>query len=128
MQRPTGVTILAILAFIAACFMLLGGLLLTVAGTVIGAMANPLFAALGAFGGILIIILGALYALVGYGLWTLKSWAWILTVVLAGLGFAFNLLQLLAGDIAGGLVGFIVNGVVLWYMMQPQVKTAFGRA
>lgn len=128
MNRPTGVTVLSILAFIGGAFTLLAGLLLTLMGTAIGAMGGPLFAAIGAFAGIIFLVLGALYLLVGFGLWTLKSWAWMLTVVLSGISLTLNLVQALSGEVVGGTMGIIVNGIVLWYMMKPHVKAAFGRA
>lgn len=127
MNRPTGVTVLAILAFIGGCITLMGGLLLSLMGGAIGAMGGPVFAAIGAFAGIIFLVLGALYFVVGFGLWTLKSWAWMLAVILAGIGLALNLLQALSGEIVGGTFGLIVNGVVLWYMTRPHVKAAFGR-
>jgi hypothetical protein len=128
MNRPTGVTVLSILAFIAGAFTLIAGLLLTLMGTAIGSMGGPVFAAIGAFAGVIFLVLGALYFLVGFGLWTLKPWAWMLTVILCGIGLALNLVQALSGDVVGGTFGLIVNGFVLWYMMRPHVKTAFGRA
>jgi uncharacterized membrane protein (DUF2068 family) len=77
---------------------------------------------------VIFLVLGALYFLVGFGLWTLKPWAWMLTVILCGIGLALNLVQALSGEVVGGSFGLIVNGFVLWYMMRPHVKTAFGRA
>jgi len=127
MNRPTGVTVLAILAFCFALFLLLAGLLMTLVGTTIGAAGGPVLAALGAFAGIVMIVFALLEALVGYGLWSLKGWAWILTVILAGLGLAMNVLQMLSGEIFGALFGLAINGLILWYMMQPHVKAAFGR-
>jgi hypothetical protein len=52
----------------------------------------------------------------------------MLTVILCGIGLALNLVQALSGEVVGGTFGLIVNGFVLWYMMRPHVKTAFGRA
>jgi hypothetical protein len=127
MSRPTGVTVLAILAFCFATFLLLAGLFVTLVGTAVGAAGGPLLAALGAFAGIVMIVFALLEALVGYGLWTLKGWAWMLTVILAGLGLAMNVLQMLSGEIFGAMFGLAINGVILWYMMQPHVKAAFGR-
>jgi uncharacterized membrane protein (DUF2068 family) len=96
-------------------------------GTAVGAAGGPVLAALGAFAGIVMIVFALLEALVGYGLWTLKGWAWMLTVILAGLGLAMNVLQMLSGEIFGAMFGLAINGVILWYMMQPHVKAAFGR-
>src|SRR5687768_14232065 len=121
MNRPTGVTVLAILTFCFAAFLLLPGLLIPLVGTAIGAAGGPVLAALGAFAGIVMIVFAVLEGIVGYGLWTLKTWAWLLTVILSGISAAFNLMQLLSGDIGGGLFGLIINGIILWYMMKPHV-------
>jgi len=31
------------------------------------------------------------------------------------------------GDFLGGLIGLVINGVILWYLQRPDVKAAFGK-
>jgi hypothetical protein len=81
MQRPTGVTILAVLALLGGIFGLLGGVGAIVAASIIGSSGG-----LGTLGGAvtgLAVALGAFLLVVGLvdfagacGFWTGKAWAW----------------------------------------------------
>jgi hypothetical protein len=102
MGRPVGVTILAILNFIGAAFCLLAGIVTILGGGFIATMlsqqgsgASGILAGLGAAAGVFIIICGGLGGLVGFGLWKLKEWARIVSIVLVGINGAFQLLGLL---------------------------------
>lgn len=135
MTRPTGVTILAVLDFIGAAGCVLLGILFMVGGTFAGAAAGSntqggaaafgFLAGLGAFMGVAMFIGAAIAALVGWGLWKLKGWARIVTIVLAALGAAVNLLGIVTHFNVGGLIGLAIDGLILWYMFQPNVKAAF---
>jgi hypothetical protein len=142
MERPTGVTILAVLCFIGAGFAALGALLTFVGGAALSALGGRGTMGLGmlaGFGaavfGVFILCLGVIYAVVGYGLWTLQNWGRIVAIVLIALGLVFAALGLL-----GALVHFRI-GVLLWqvivcaidvwiitYLLKPHVKQAFGAA
>jgi len=104
MGRPVGVTILAILDFIGAAFCLLGGIGMILGGGFIATMlsqgqgsagAAGIFAGLGAAAGVFIIIIGGVFALVGFGLWKLKGWARIVSIVLYAISAVFQLLGIL---------------------------------
>ena len=140
MQRPTGVTIIAILSFLgaAACIML--GLFSFVGGAVIAKMlANmPGMSALGgsivAALGVVFLLIGALYAITGYGLWALKNWGRVIMIVLMALGLVFGLLGLVAvfsnftaGAIVMQVIRLAICAWILWYLFQPNVKQAFGQ-
>lgn len=118
MGRPTGVTVLAILDFIGAGLCLLIGLLMIVGGGFMATMMSQqggqgsagvagFLAGLGAVAGVFIIIMGGVCALVGFGLWKLKGWARIVSIVLAGISGAFQLLGLL-----GSLAHFNLFAVI----------------
>ena len=107
-QRPTGITILALLAAISAGFGLIAML-------VFGGASGALL-----IGGILT-ILGAATA---YGLWNLRPWAWPLAVVLWVLSTIEALLLLANGTFNTNL---IVGPLVLVYLMRPTIRTAFRR-
>ena len=143
MERPTGVTILAVLEFISAGVIILVGLLLLVGGGVLGAMSGgseasgfmSVLGALGAVAGVVVIVLSAIPLLVGFGLWRLKNWARILVIVFSGIGVVSNLFEILGGASAGelfslssGVIGLGINVLILWYMFQAHVKQAFGAA
>jgi hypothetical protein len=142
MGRPVGVTILAILNFIMAAFCLLGGIGMILGGGVIATMlsqqgqgsagAAGILAGLGAAAGVFIIIIGGVSALVGFGLWKLKGWARIVSIVLFAISGAFQLLGIL-GTLAHfnlfaliwGAFWVAVDAFVIWYLLKPEVKAAF---
>ncbi len=141
MNQPTGVVIISILYFLAAACMLLVGAGLIVGLGVLGMAARQmqmgaLLGVIGAFGGAMVLIFGALIAIVGWGLWTLKNWARIVALVLAVIGAL--------GSVSGvvfltsmhfGALGWTwallrlgVNVLIIWYLVQPEVKQAFQAA
>ncbi len=145
MNRPTGVTVIAILCFVGAVLCVLGGIGLIAGGGFLasymnqqsqsGAGAAGLIAGLGAAIGVVIIVFGAVYVLVGWGLWTLKEWARIVTIVLSAIGAVFQLPGLLRALLhfsIGGLVWtafwLAVDIVIIWYLLTPQVRAAFQQA
>ena len=132
-SRPTGVTILAVLVFLVALSLLVGGL-----GTIVGVGVLGL---VGIFDspnisiflpsltipfvgliGIVLTILGLVGFLLAWGLWTGKSWAWIVAIIFAIIGIISNLVTLPAG-----VVGLILNGLIIYYLTRPAVKGFFGR-
>jgi hypothetical protein len=66
----------------------------------------------------------------GFGAWTLRPWAWMLGMVLFGLNIVFQLVALLAGwtTLGGIIISVAIAGVIIYYLLTPQVKQAFGRA
>ena len=139
MGRPVGVTILAVLNFIGAAFCLLGGIAMILGGGVIatllsqqGAGASGILAGLGAAAGVFIIIVGGIGALVGFGLWKLKGWARIVSIVLFAISAVMQLLGLLGSlahfnvfAVVWSLFWVAVDAFVIWYLLKPEVKAAF---
>ena len=138
MQRPTGVTILAVLAFMGAGLLVLLGLAIFMGGAMLSSMsAYPRFGAIaGGIIAVFFLVFAVLDAVIGVGLWKLQNWARVLTIVLTGLG--------LLGSV-GGLVSpfayahffffaflvrrVIVTAIQVWilvYLFKPHVKQAFG--
>ena len=142
MGRPVGVTILAILNFIGAAFCVLGGIAMILGGGFIATMlsqqgqgsagAAGVLAGLGAAAGVFIIIIGGVCALMGFGLWKLKGWARIVSIVLWAINGVFQLLGIL-GTLAHfnlfalvwGAFWIAVDAFVIWYLLKPEVKAAF---
>ena len=128
MQRPTGVTIIAILAAIGGIFGLLAGIALLTAGTVVGAatgLGDLVFVA-----GIIVLAYSVLSLILAYGFWYLKSWAWPLGIGVQVLGIVQAVLQFANNNsnIASLVIGLGFAALIVWYLYQPQVKAAFGRA
>ncbi len=114
-QRPLGVTILAVLAF-------LGGLLNLYFGlTGIG------FALLY---GLLLIVVGLAQLAFGYGAWTGKPWAWMLGLGLYVLNVVLQIVFLIIGSATIGsiIIPIVIAAVIIYYLMTPDVKKFFGRA
>jgi len=73
-------------------------------------------------------VLAAIAALLGWGLWSLKNWARIAVIVLSALGAILSLLALLnfsSTIIVGVIIRLAINGVIIWYLLQPNVAAAF---
>jgi hypothetical protein len=137
-QRPTGITILAILAGLGAASSLYGGLCLISGGIFGGAFLGSLGAGraglgLGLFAvisGLLTIAHGALSAGFAYGAWYLKPWAWTLGVIAGGLGILQALFSVINDSSGwfGFLIAVAINGAILYYLFTPEVKRAFGKS
>jgi hypothetical protein len=152
-SRPTGVTIIAVLAIIAGALLLFGGmglialapfigqikvndatntsntsLSLNVNGTEVTIPKNPLFV-LGGFIGILgamLIVLGIANFVVAWGLLKGKGRAWIVTIIINIISSVLNIVSIVAGSI-GSIGGLIINGIIIYYLYRPNVKSYFGR-
>ena len=136
MPRPTGVTLIAILYWIASCAVILLGLGLFAASGYLGESGRIAgwgwVASLGKIGAILLIGFGGLGAFVGYGLWTLQEWARVTAIVFSVLGILAFLpgFFLLHGVffMPIRLVRLAINVGILWYLFQPQAQRAFRHA
>jgi hypothetical protein len=124
-QRPTGVTILAILAFIGGAFGILGALALLGLGF---AFAGVPGGGLSFIFGIVLLVLSVLYLWLGWGFWNLNRTAWSVGLVVFGAGIIISFIQLLLGyaTITNLIVTVIINGIVIYYLLTPGVKSAFG--
>lgn len=130
-RRPTGITILAILAGIAGIWGLLQGC--TLAGLATITLPGVLFGAnlpgWALWAGLSTLAYGILQLIVGYGYWTLRPWAWLVGVIVAGWGVLNALLAMLGGSFFGGVLSLIIPGIILFYLLfDNDVKRAFGRA
>lgn len=131
--RPTGVTVLAILAILAGSIAILLGLALIAAGTfasVLGVNADTrvldVIGAVGAGAGVLVILYGIFDLAVAYGLFTRRRWAWYAAIVIVILQALQALGSLVAGDFVSAIVGFAIVGLVVWYLLSPPVQSWFG--
>lgn len=132
MERPFGVTILAILAILNALI-----------GFGVAAFAGMMFAWMGAltggfgygpgagfFAGIGLVvagiatIIGIIYLLVAWGLWTGQGWAWTVTLIFTILSLIGSIFALIAFV---GIVPLIINIIILYYLTRPHVKAFFGK-
>lgn len=119
MERPFGVTILAILtainglvSFGLAAFV---GILSTLTG---------LFAIIAMVVSVVAVIFGLIYLLLAWGLWNGKGWAWTITLILTILSLLSSLITVMLGI---GIVSLIIAALILYYLTRPHVKAFFGK-
>jgi hypothetical protein len=130
--RPTGVTILAVLAGIGGVLsLLLAVAAIGLAGVAAGSIGGQQGAALGGlvvFGGLIALVYGALSLAFAFGAWTLKPWAWLLGMAAQVLSLVSSALQVAGGGSISGIVVSVLIAIgILYYLNTPGVRTAFGR-
>lgn len=147
MNRPVGVTIIAILQFLGAAFLILAGIGLIVGGGMLGAIISSsmgqnsqvsgpgltgFMAGLGAVLAVVFFVFACIAVLLGWGMWNLKNWARIVTMVLCCIGILFGALGLLFALVRFNIFSMVficirlaINGLIVWYLLQPNVKAAF---
>jgi hypothetical protein len=142
MGRPVGVTILAILYYLGALFCILGALGSFVGGGYVATLISQQSSGGGGAGflagagavmlGVSCLVAGAIDGLLGWGLWKLKNWARIITIIFAVIGAAFQLFGLLAVfahfnvmSLVFTLLFLAISGLIIWYLLQASVSAAF---
>lgn len=128
MERPFGVTILAILTVIDALVFFglaafVGVIFSWIGGFVPGALTG-LFAAIAMIISVVAVIFGLIYLFLAWGLWSGKSWAWTITLILTILSLLGSLITVGSGV---GIVSLIINALILYYLTRPHVKAFFGK-
>jgi hypothetical protein len=132
MERPTGVTIIAVLFFVASVYLgAIGIVMLVSPGTAPMTLGAPLLHGLELAGPFMFLLLGAAGALIGWGLWRLNNWARRIATIAAAAGVIMLVpsVSAAAGEFQwsllwGGL-GIIVRSAVVWYLWQPWVAENF---
>jgi len=128
-ERPLGVSVLAVLDIITGIFAIIGGIAIAeilirfpiIADVTIFASFATTFGAM--FRGVLV-IMGIIAFLVGWGFWRGRGWAWTLGVMLYVICIVLGLLPMLRGDVSG-VVGIIVVGMILYYLFKPNIRAWF---
>lgn len=135
--RPAGVTLLAI-AFILLGLLSLGWSLLVFGVGAVTGLTGAIFGAdsLASFGGAnfwhgIVGIAGAVLDLIiAYGLLTLRRWAWALALLGVGVTVITGVLGLANGGffaVCCGILGLLIPAGILYYLLRPEVRQAFGR-
>jgi len=141
MERPAGVTIIAVLGIIGGAVLAVIGLILCTGGALFSGMAQrPLGIMIGAGSavvGVILLGIAALYIVTAVGLLKLQDWARILAIVLtaaglllSGLGmfdvFRHQHVLFFFGVFVRHVVVIAIDVWILVYLFQPKVKQAFG--
>lgn len=143
MERPIGVTIIAVFEFFITILLIIIAVASAMGASVLGAIlartsslgADPGFAVFAGTGIIVAALLSlpaAAFAVLGFGMWNLRNWARVATMILAVLGavgasvgFVWALMHF---RILGVMVTSIRLGIdllVLWYLSQARVRRSF---
>lgn len=123
-NRPAGVTVLAILNGLLAILLLLGGMVLVMAGPLIGFLvpfAGPFAGLILGIFGLFLVFLGVAGVAVAWGMWNGKKWAWWLTII-----FSIGIFLMGITTIPAGIVSLIISGATLFYFTRPHVRSYFG--
>ena len=139
MERPTGVTILAILILIGTAFLAIASVIFIAGGAMLSHMlatgpgASFLLGLGGAVVGGVLLVLMVIQLVMAVGLLKLQNWARILTIVFVGLSLlsAAGGLTMSFGHIFPILMfrHFVTAAIDVWilvYLFKPHVKQAFG--
>jgi hypothetical protein len=130
-MRPVGVTLIAILhwlrgaAYVAVGFALIG--ITHLSAHMIASVAGDTFlvSGLGKTLGVAILLFALLYIVMGFGLWAMKNWARILTLIFAVIWLLSALVRLVHFPTPFHLLRAAVDVAILVYLLLPDVKRAF---
>jgi uncharacterized membrane protein (DUF2068 family) len=119
-RRPLGITIIAILLFIQAIIEIIGGFF-SFFGSIIH---NPLS---GLLVGWIPLVVGILLFILAWGLWTLRPWAYWVTLILEIVNivlhlFGYSQTHSLFAIISGGIISIII---VIYLLVDRNVRRAF---
>ena len=126
-ERPIGVTVLAILAGVAAVLAAINALqFLGIFPFFIGSVP---FRTVNFFYALMWLLLVWVYVWLVQMLWRVDPAAWMFLVIITIFELIFDVIALLGGSSWQNVsVSFIVNAIILIYVMLPGVRRAFGTA
>ncbi len=140
-QRPKGITIIGALEMIGGILILLVGIFLFVgipllsrkelnfdySSPEVQIITGP-FRYLLAAG---FTALGITSLFVGFGLLKGKPWAWKASVIITLISIGSNTITIAINsysNLAGSVIGIIIDVIILYYLYRPHVKVFFGRS
>ena len=128
--RPTGVTIIAILALAIGVIGLIGGAMLIGVSAMFASI--PLLGLGGIFAGLTLIIAGVvlffafIWVLVGWGFLNGKGWAWTVGLIFSFLGVLLAIGAAATGSLTA-IAGVLIWGLMIYYLFTGPVKSFFGK-
>lgn len=133
-MRPLGVSIIAAFTWFLGALWALAGfgvigfshlgarLLSTMAE---GNLLQRFTSGLGTAFGIVLLLLAVFYLIVGFGLWNLKNWARILTLIFVAIGLLLGLRSLIEYHHTFRVLRTAIDAVILIYLFMPGIKSRF---
>ncbi len=127
-SRPFGVTILAILAGIAAFFAVIHTLQMLHLFPISGPLGVFSFFTFDLLGALLWGLMAAIYIWLVRMLWNLDPQGWLFLVIIAIFNLILALVSILGrSSFQAMLPSILINGVILIYCLLPGTKEAFGQ-
>ena len=77
--------------------------------------------------GIPFLLLGVTLAIASLGWFKRRRWGWRLAVAVVATQVLGDLVNIYRGDLLRGGIGFLIAGALLFYLLQPQLRSAFAR-
>ena len=157
MERPIGVTVIAILVVIVGIMSLFGGISLVILGAILSTsftdvstsspFVGSFFGILSAGLGAVLLVVGVGYIIMSYGLLKGKGWAWTITIILTLIGIAINIISAITGGVSnmstinnmngdansftygivGSVIGIAISIAIIYYLYRPRVRLFFGK-
>jgi hypothetical protein len=127
-NRPLGITLIAIVLAISGIVNILTGLVgMDIVRIDLGVLASGAQAV-----GAGALVSGVLTLIVAWGMFTTAGWAWLLTVVVMVVRIAVDAWAVIThglGSAIGGaaVANLVISAIILWYFNRPNVRSAFGR-
>jgi hypothetical protein len=131
MQRPAGVTAISVLFFLAAIYLwTVAAVMLFAPGTISLMSGAELMYGLELAGPYMALMVGAGWALIGWGLFRLLNWARWAAMLVMTVGIAWLVPKISAAELGLPLLGYglqiAVRAAVAWYLAQaPSVIASF---
>jgi uncharacterized membrane protein (DUF2068 family) len=61
-----------------------------------------------------------------WGLFKVKGWAWVITMIFAVISVIFSIVAVGTGGVMN-VVTLVINAAILYFLFRPNVKSYFGR-
>jgi hypothetical protein len=127
-NRPLGITLIAIVLAISGVVNILVGLVgMDILKLDLGTLASGAQAV-----GAGALVSGVLSLIVAWGMFSTAGWAWLLTVIVMVVRIAVDAWAIVThglGSAIGGaaVANLVISAIILWYFNRPNVRSAFGR-
>ena len=125
-KRPAGVTLIALFLAINAIVSVLGAVVMfkLIDIPIAGGIENER-----TIGGVGYLILAGAQAIVGFGFWSMRGWAWALAIILQALNVLVGLLQILFVGLTGialqGILSIAIALIIIFYLTRRPILDSF---
>ena len=134
-MQPLGIKLIAALHWLRGAAYLLGGLAFIgfahLGARMLSAIVNDtpldrITSGLGTVFGVGLLLCALFWIVLGYGIWSTRNWARLLTLLFAGLWLVFGILRLSSYPTPWHVLRIVVDAAIVAYLLMPDVKRAFG--